>query len=185
MKRFIILAALPLAACNQGPSVSATNASTEEVAAKVDAAGGGAMMSPGQWQGTVAIGDVKVPGMPAAAAEQVKATMSKAQSFTTCLTAEDAKQPKGNFFGGDQSGQCKYDHFTMSGGNIDAVQTCTVAGVQRKMTMKGNYSPDSYKIAVTSTGQGGGGNPMGNMEMTMTMEAKRTGECTAAAPKAG
>ncbi|MGK6319340.1 DUF3617 domain-containing protein [Sphingomonas sp. DT-204] len=184
MKRAIILAVLPLAACNQGPSVSATNASSEEVAAKVEAAGGGqALMSPGQWQSTVAISDVKVPGMPAAAAEQVKASMAKTQNFTTCLTAEDAKQPKGNFFGGDQGGQCKYDHFTMSGGKIDAVQTCTVAGTQRKMTMTGNYSPDSYKIAVTSAGQGGGGNPMGNMEMTMTMEGKRTGEC--AAPKAG
>ena len=179
MKRLILLAPIALAACNSGgPTVTATNASAGEVAAKVEAATAGqSFVSPGHWDGTMTISEMSLPGMPAQMAEKMKTSMAKAKTFASCLTPEEAKQPKGRFFGG-QSDQCRYDHFTMAGGAIDSVMKCNIGGMERTMTMKGNYSPDSYKMTVVSAGTATAANPMSGMTMTMTMEAKRTGECT-------
>ena len=74
------------------------------------------------------------------------------------------------------SNGCRYDHFTMSGGKIDAAMKCTGNGATRTMTMQGNYSPDHYHMAIASTGSGAG--PAGGMSMKMEMDAKRTGACT-------
>ena len=62
--------------------------------------------------------------MPPEAAAQVKQAMAKngSHEFTTCLTEEDVKQPKGKFFTGNE--QCRYDHFTMGDGQIDAAMRC-------------------------------------------------------------
>ena len=180
IKRLILLAPFALAACNAGgPTVTATNATSDEVAAKVEAAGGSdAFVSPGQWEGTMTINDVQIPGVPPEMAAQMKARMGgQPHSFSSCLTPEEAKQPKGKFFGSD-SGQCRYDRFTMAGGSIDAVMKCAEDGVERTMTMTGNYSPNGYKMTVASTGGEAKGNPMAAMSMSMTIDAKRTGECT-------
>ncbi len=45
------------------------------------------------------------------------------------------------------------------------------------MVMKGSYSPDTYQMTVESTGSGQKG-PMAGMSIKMTMDARRTGECT-------
>ncbi|NWM54875.1 hypothetical protein GY652_26825, partial [Escherichia coli] len=48
---------------------------------------------------------------------------------------------------------------------------CEAAGQKRDMTIRGNYSPDSYHTEVTSTGGQAG-------TMAMTIDAKRAGACT-------
>ena len=176
MKRFVLLLPpLALAACNSGPSVTATNASVEEVGKKVAAANAnGSFVSPGHWDSTVTIKSLKMPGMdkmPPEMAEKMKASMTKGHSFQSCVTEADAKAPKEGMFGGDKS--CRYEHFTMAGGTIDAAMTCAAGGETRKMTIKGNYSGDAYHAEIASSGSG----PMGG-EMTMTIDAKRNGQCT-------
>lgn len=173
-----ILCSIALAACSKGPTISATNASGEEVAAKVKASGMDTQfVAPGHWQMTMTIREMSVPGLPPQMAERMKTHMGQAKVHESCLTPEDVKKPKGDFFGAaDKS--CRYDHFTMGGGKIDALMKCNGGEGARTMTMTGTYSADAYHMAVASTGPGAPGNPMTGMSMKMDMDAKRTGECT-------
>lgn len=170
---------LPLAACSKGPEVSATNASTKEVAEKVAAATGGeAIIQPGRWEGTYTMHDMEIPGManmPPAAREQMKAQMQQTRQFVNCVSEEDVKKQKA-FYMGDENKNCTYDHFTMGGGKIDAAMTCN-SGREgaMAMTMTGSYSPDSYRMDMTGKGQGAG--PTAGMNMKFSVEARRVGAC--------
>lgn len=173
MKRVTMLLPLALAACNNGPTITAKNASVEEVSNKVAAAqAASSFISPGHWEGKVTITRMDSPGMdklPPEMRKRMKDRMMAGQSFASCVTAEDVKSPKAGMFGGDKS--CRYDHFTMAGGSIDAKMTCESMGQKREMTIKGNYSGDSYHTEVASEGGAAG-------SMAASVDAKRTGECT-------
>jgi hypothetical protein len=176
MHRAILLLslALPLAACGS-PAVDEENASVEEVAEKVrEASSEEGLLRPGKWQTSVSIEEMEMPGMPAEAAEQMKNMMAMSQTSEMCLTPEEAKQPKGDFFGADEN--CRYDHFRMGGGKIDAAMRCTQGGGTQTMEMDGNYSRDAYAMNMKSRMEGG---PAGGpITMRMKVEAKRVGECT-------
>ena len=93
-----------------------------------------------------------------------------------CLTPEDVKRPKEDFFAG-KNNECRYDHFTMGGGKIDAAMHCgKEARRKQTMPMAGTYSPDSYQDAHVDEDEGGGEH--GRMTMNMRVEAQRIGECT-------
>ena len=176
MKATYLLGALALAACHSSPTVTATNASVADVAAKMKAANlDGSFVSPGHWQTTMVVKDMSIPGMPPQMAEKMKAHMGQAKTFESCLTEEEAKKPKEDFFGADRS--CRYDKFDMGGGKIDATMTCASDGMTRTMTMNGTYSSDAYHMAMATIGTGKA-SAMGNMSMKMEMDAKRTGACT-------
>ena len=120
-----------------------------------------------------------MPGMPPEAAAQMKAAMAKngSHEFTTCLTEEDVKQPKGKFFTGND--QCRYDHFNMSGGKIDAAMSCKAEGAGTQvMTMTGTYSPESYSMQMSMKADGMPG-PTSGMTMKMQVDSKRLGACKA------
>ncbi len=171
---------LPLAACNSGPSVDVKDAKPSEVQEKVAAAtgtGGGFMIQPGRWEGTMTMHDMEmpnVPNLPPQVKEQMKARMGAARGFISCVTPEDVKDQKAFYNGADKS--CKYDHFTLSGGKIDAAMNCD-RGEQGKtaMTMKGTYSPDAYRMDMDSRSEGVG--PMGAMTIKMSIAARRVGAC--------
>jgi hypothetical protein len=182
MRRLSLLAALalPLAACGSGgPTVTATNASAAEVEAKVVAANnGGAMISPGRWEGSMTMHDIKMPNMdrlPPAAREQMTARMAAGKPFVSCVTEEEIKARHGIFTGNEANRNCRYDHFTMAGGKIDSAMSCDMPRARMAMTMTGTYSPDSYHMDAASTTTGAGA--AGGMSMSMTIEAKRVGAC--------
>jgi hypothetical protein len=170
---------LPLTACNKGAQVDEKNATPAEVAQKVrESAGDQAFVRPGLWESKVTIEKFDVPGMPAEMAQRMKTMMAQNQEhgFQTCLTAEDVKRPKEDFFAGKDN-QCRYEHFTMGGGKIDAAMQCGRKGSGTQvMRMAGTYSPDSYQMQ-TSMDRKGGSGPEGAMTMAMRVEAKRIGEC--------
>ena len=175
--RALLIAAivLPLAACGSGADVNEKNASVEEVAEKVrEASDDDGLVNPGKWVSTVKIENVDLPGMPAEAAEQMKQMIAQTHTNESCVTPEEAKQPKGDFFGGNEN--CRYDHFKMGNGKIDAQMRCEQDGVSQVMKMDGTYSPDAYSMRMTSTMNSGA--PGGNMSMQMKVDAKRTGPCT-------
>ena len=169
---------LALTACNQSPQVHEENASVEDVAAKVrEATGDGQFIRAGEWKSASAIEEMSVPGLSAEESARMKQLMAKSGTpeFTTCLTEEDVKQPQGKFFTGNE--QCRYDHFTMSRGKIDAAMRCqSEGGGTQVMTMKGSYSPDSYQMRMEIKGQAAPGGPEG-MTMRMRVSSKRIGEC--------
>src|SRR3954452_3586041 len=183
MKSLILVmaCALPLAACNKGPAVNEKNASVAEVAQKVrETAGNGAFIRPGLWESKVTIEKFDIPGMPPDMAQRMKTMMAQNQEhgFQTCLTPEDVKKPKEDFFAGKDN-QCRYEHFTMGSGKIDAKMQCGgKKGGTQVMQMAGTYSPDNYQMQ-TSMKMVGGAGPEGSMDMTMRIEAQRVGECKA------
>jgi hypothetical protein len=174
-----VLAVLPfaavatLAACNSSPTVTATNASSQEVAAKMAAAGTVETISPGRWEGTMHIAEMTMPGLPPEAQAKLAAARGDTQ-IVSCVTAEDVKDSKASMFGA-MGDNCKYDHFAMGGGKIDGVATCDNGGAKTKTTISGTFSSDSYQMAIRSESTGKG--PMENMTMAMTANAKRVGEC--------
>jgi hypothetical protein len=170
-----------LAACNKSPQVNEQNASVAEVAQKVREAGADSMfVNPGKWQSKVTIEQFEVPGMPPQMAQRMKETMAKFQerSFETCLTKEDAKRPKEDFFTGKNSA-CRYDHFTMGDGKIDALMRCGggEGGAVQVMSMTGTYSPEAYAMRMAMTREGGP-KPSAGTTMKMRVESHRIGECT-------
>jgi len=177
----IALLAMPLAACGSGgPTVTATNASTSEVEAKVAAANsGGEMIAPGRWEGALTMHDFKMPNMdklPPAAREQMASRMGASKPFINCVTEEEIKAKHGFFTGqNDANKNCRYDHFTMAGGKIDSAMSCTMPTGKMAMTMTGTYSPDSYHMDAASTTSGAA--PVGEMSMSMSIDAKRVGAC--------
>jgi hypothetical protein len=170
----LLAATMPLAACNKGPSVHAENATAGEVAKKVEAAGGASFVNPGKWVTNATIEDMSMPGMPPQAAAQMKGMMGRVHTSQSCLTPEDVKRPKENFFAGAEE-NCRYEHFTMGGGKIDAAMACTRQGGTQIMQMAGTYSSDSYAMVMTTSASGAG--PASGMKMRVRMEAKRVGAC--------
>jgi len=174
----LIACALPLTACNKGPQVNEKDASVAEVAQKVrQSAGDQAFVRPGLWESKVTIEKFDVPGMPPEMAQRMKTMMAENQEhgFQTCLTAEDVKRPKEDFFAG-KNNQCRYEHFTMGGGKIDAAMHCGGKdGGTQVMQMAGTYSPDSYQMQTAMKLNGAGA--QGGMNMSMRVEAQRVGEC--------
>lgn len=174
----LILTAASLCACSKPPKVDAKNATPEQVAKQVrDSGADAAVVRPGLWQSKVTIEKFDIPGMPAEMAGRMKAMMAENQEhgFQTCLTAEDVKKPKEDFFAG-KNNQCRYDRFTMGDGKIDAVMRCGKG--QMMMKMAGTYAPDSYQMqtAMSTAGDKAG---QSAMNMQMRIEAKRVGECKA------
>lgn len=169
----LISLALPLAACGS-PTVDEKNASVEEVSEKVrEASRNDGLVRPGKWVSTVSIERMDMPGVPPQQAEQMKRMVEQSHTTQTCLTPDEARQPQGELFGGNEN--CRYDHFTMRRGKIDAEMRCTIPGATQVMEMAGTYSPDAYQMRMKSRTEGTGGE---GMTMQMKVEAKRVGECT-------
>lgn len=179
MNRAILLIslALPLAACGSEPDVDVRNASVEEVANEVAGASRDEefFVRPGKWRSSMAFEEISAPNMPPRVAEQMKQSMAARQSFENCLAPADARRPREDFFtGADKS--CRYDHFKMGNGKIDARMRCSQGDTSQLMEMAGTYSPDRYSMRMTTTMQGMPG-PAGEMRMRMRVDAERVGEC--------
>ena len=167
-----LFTALLLSACNDGDSVTAKNESVESVAAKV--AKSDVRPRPGRWESTMKIEKMDMPGLPPEARAMMQKQLASAQTFTSCLTPEQAAKPNADFFQGKNSG-CTYETFAMGGGKIDAVMTCAQNGRNQKVTMTGDYGPEAYAMNVSSTGEM---QPGMAMSMAMSISSKRVGDCT-------
>ncbi len=181
-RTIILLPLIILAGCDSGPEVSATNASVAEVAAKVEAARlDETFFRAGKWTVKGQIEDIQVPGMPAELADRIKQAGAGMDGTESCVTEADVKKPAADFFTGNKS--CKYDHFTMGNGKIDARMRCGAGGGTQLTTMTGTYGPENYRMAMTTAME----NPaqssatgMEGMTMKLSVEGKRVGACDAA-----
>ena len=182
MKHMLLMAVgiAALAACNKSPTVSAKNATPEEVAKKIQASGADqSMVQPGLWQSKVTIEKFDMPGMPPEMASRMKTMMAQNQGhdFETCLTPEDVKKPKEDFFAGKDN-ECRYEHFTMGDGKIDALMHCGKEAGASTMRMAGTYSADNYQMLMSTEAETG--DEAGHaLQMQMRVEARRVGECSA------
>jgi hypothetical protein len=166
-----LLAVLALGACKKD-TVVAKNESAESVAKKIAASD--LKPQPGRWESTTKLDKMDMPNMPPQAKAMMDKQMHVTQTFASCLTPEQVNQPNGAFF---QKGaeNCKYDHFVMAAGTIDARMTCRERGRSMTVTMQGSYTPTDYTMHVTTQGEMQPGMPM---SMEMSVAARRVGECT-------
>jgi hypothetical protein len=180
VKQFLLLVALGgLCACSRSePDVDARNASVAEVAEQVrGATDEPGFIRPGKWLSSVIMEDVSAPGMPAQVREEMQGMLAGHQAYESCLTPEQAKRPKEDFFAGKDN-SCRYEHFTMGGGKIDARMRCSREGMTQLMELHGAYSPDTYQMRMETKAEGGPRQVAG-MTMRMRVDAKRVGECEA------
>lgn len=172
----IPVAALALAACG-GNEVSLTNATPEEVAKKVDAAGG-AKFRPGKWEMTVQTVSVDIPGLDEALKKQMTDMMlKKVQKHTSCITKKQAESPPAEVIARSQ-GRCKYENFKMDDGAIDGTLVCPAQGMggAMKMRVAGKFDAESFAIDndMEATAPSGPA-----MKIKAKSSGKRIGDCTA------
>ena len=174
------LAAL-LAACGSGDEVELENASAKEVAQAMRSKGAERFINPGQWEQKATLISVEAPGMPPEAREMMSKAMGEAQVHSVCLTPEQAKSPREDFFTGADK-NCRYEHFKWGDGKIDLKLNCQHPNAKQTMVLVGDYEPDSYTMTMTATNEGSG--PMEQMVMKMKVDARRVGKCDAKAGSA-
>jgi len=166
-----MVSALTMAGCGQ--SSGENTGATDPAKAAAEMA---FQFQPGKYRTTVEFGKVEMPGMPPAMAGQMKSMMSQNTSTEYCVSPEQAargldvmKQQMGK-------GNCKFEKFNASNGEVDSVFTCqTAKGMDLRSASKGSYSATGSKVAVTSDMTIPGGKAM-HIEQTVTME--RIGDCT-------
>ena len=183
MTRSIILLPLVLlSACGSKGDVTATNASVEEVADKVQAARQDSdFLRPGKWLTKASVDEINIPGMSPELAAQMKQRGRAMAGTETCITEADRRKPNADFFTGNKT--CKYDHFSMGGGKIDGRMRCGAGGGTQLTAMTGTYAPDSYAMALSTVMENpaqGSSTGMDGMTMKLSVEGKRIGECDAA-----
>ncbi len=172
----LLASALALAACGEERDVEARNASVEEVANQVrEASSAEDFIRPGKWLSQVTYEEMTAPGMPAEVTERMQRMMGQEESYESCLTEDEAQRPREDFFAG-QSNLCRYDHFSMGGGSIDAQMRCSQGELTQLIEMDGTYSPESYQMRM-ATRMEGGPEMASRMTMRMRVDAKRVGEC--------
>jgi len=171
------LAAL-LAACDSGPDVDMKNASVGDVAKEMRKQGEDRFVDPGKWQQTVTLLDIEAPGMPAQAKDAMRKAMGQSQVHEVCLSPEEAKSPREDFFTGKDN-NCRYEHFKWGDGKIDLAMVCTHPNATQTMALTGEYEPKSYTMSMTTTNEGR--TAMEKMTMRMKVDARRVGECDAGA----
>ena len=178
MKIALILAsATLLAACNSEPEVKMENASIGEVAKEMrKQASNDSFVNPGQWKQTVTMVSIDAPGMPPEAKAMMQQAMGQAQVHNVCLSAEQAKSPKEDFFAGADK-NCRYEHFNWGGGKIDLKLKCEHPNASQTMELAGTYEPKRYSMTMTATNEGSG--PVEQFAMKMKVDAKHVGQCTA------
>jgi hypothetical protein len=167
-------AAFALAGCGGGGDGNQSGDGNQASTAK---AGGGASanvtMQPGQWEMTVTVTRMNVPGMPAG----MTPPMPPPQTSRTCITPEEAQQASSSFLNettGAGEG-CTSQNSSMSGGRIQANVQCNRPEGQVRMTMNGQYSATTLDMTQqVQTNQGGR-----NVEMEARIAGRRTGECPA------
>lgn len=134
---------------------------------------------PGLYRSSAELVSLEAPGLPAGAAAQMKQMMAtKVAPHDFCLTPEDAAkgyEERVKKLAGRPD--CHFDHYSASGGKLDAQLTCTgQQGMRSVMTMAGTMSPQGSDITI-GMDQSGAEMPGGAMKMTMHVKSERVGDC--------
>jgi hypothetical protein len=102
--------------------------------------------------------------------------VNRAQVHSVCLSPEEAKRPREDFFTGKDK-SCRYEHFKWGGGKIDLKMRCEHPNASQLMELAGTYEPRRYSMTMTATNQGD--RPVEQFAMKMKVDAKHVGACDA------
>lgn len=177
MRSIIILplaAAAFLAACDSGDAPKSEAEVTKEMANLE-------RPTPGLYKSTSRLVSFDVPGMSPAQAERMKGMFSTADDGREfCLTKEEAEKGFEEMTRKLAEGNCTYDRFKVSGGNLDAALTCeTGKDMQASIEMKGTMGSEGSKMTM-AVDQSAPGVPGGNIKMVAEVVSQRVGDCPGA-----
>jgi len=127
---------------------------------------------PGEYRSNVTLQSLDMPNAPPQVANMMRSMMSR--EFTYCLTPSDVEEGYRAMTSRSQEGDCQYDRFDASGGEILAEMTCRTDGRTIEMVMEGTGTPTSSDMTMTMNGDMG----MGPGSMVMRVEHERIGECS-------
>jgi hypothetical protein len=132
----------------------------------------------GQWEMRSEVKSISGPGVPAGAADMMKA---QATTVTTCISEEQARTSNADIFTGKQNPNCTAEGFKASGGKIDGTLTCKAQNGQpgMAMTMAGTFAAENYDIDIKMKMSG----PQEGMTIETKTLGRRIGDCPAT-PKA-
>lgn len=81
-------------------------------------------MKPGLWQVKVIFDTAQVTGLSERKKQEMLLKMSKAASSNRCLSKAQAPNPPASFYGGEGTGQCRYQSFDVADGKAAIAFTC-------------------------------------------------------------
>jgi Protein of unknown function (DUF3617) len=135
-------------------------------------------MKAGLWETRFVFSDIDVPTLGKSEKQQIMDEVAKSASSRSCLSAQDAKKPGADFFGGDGADKCVYKAFDVSGQNVRMKLSCGMDGMGSvDMELKGvmGETEFNYESAVDVR------LPMiGKVKMKGNALGKHIGECPAA-----
>lgn len=172
------LSALALSSC--GDNADENNdgqVSRDERAAEMQHDAFIAMM-PGQWNTTFTFNEIDVPTLGKSQKQQIMKEMANGASSSSCLSAEEAKNPGADFFGGNGAEKCIYKKFDVSGQNVKMTLSCTMDGMGNvDMEMKGVIGDDQFNFDADLAMR----LPVvGKVKLKGTAVGRHAGACTAA-----
>ena len=178
LERSVLVVGLSLSLVACGGSDQAETAvvtdpvSMEEVA---DRARDSAMRpEPGQYQATMEVLEIDIPGGPEGTADMMRGRMSSTVT-KYCLSEEDVEKGFEEIARQSQEGECQFSRFDVSDGSFDGQMVCNVPGQgSMTMTMQGQGTPTSSTVDMTMEGNFGG---MGDTTMRMRATHERLGDC--------
>jgi Protein of unknown function (DUF3617) len=86
-------------------------------------------MKAGLWETKFVFTDIDVPALNKSQKQDIMDEVAKSASSRSCLTAEEAKKPGADFFGGDGADKCLYKAFDVSGQNVRMKLSCGMDGM--------------------------------------------------------
>ena len=161
-----------LAACGQEQAQPAAQT------AAADAAANAVQPQPGLYKVTIKVNDISFPGMTGPMAQQAKAMFGGTGHVSEfCLTPEEAKKGREEFYKRTAEGNCKYEQFNATGGAMQAVMVCqTGQGMSARSEMKGTFSATRSDLSMKTQSQVPGA--PGGMTMDAQITSERVGDCT-------
>lgn len=146
--------------------------------------GGDVSIQPGQWEDTINITNVEVPGAPPEMAKQIASMAQRQQpSRSHCITPQQAANPLQGLANptGEAQG-CTFTDQTFAGGVIRVTSACPAPTGQGQVrtTLEGTYTATTLEARLNMEGPTGapaGAGAPSTMRMTGTMTSRRTGDC--------
>ncbi|MEP3421830.1 MAG: DUF3617 domain-containing protein [Erythrobacter sp.] len=126
----------------------------------------------GQYQASLQLLAVDLPDAPPQVTDMMGSMMNR--DFDYCLTPEEVEEGYQSVMNRAQQGECSYERFTASNGQIDAAMTCDVDGRAMTIEMTGTGSATSSDVTMTMSGDFG----IGPGTMTMRIAQERVGDCS-------
>lgn len=150
------------AGCGDQPE-EPRNMSAEEVAGAL----AGMRISPGMWELTSEVADVRAPDLPVEVRRRMIGPRSR---LTHCITPEQAEEPSANFLALRSDNACTYRDFSFVDGRLRGAMTCPGATAR----MEGRYAPEAYVLRMEMESPVPGG---ANMILEVRARGRRVGEC--------